>query len=298
MVWNWSKSWRKKKNYPAAPTLASVAEEMHANFGTSSVLLLCSSFFPNIRLSYTILKTIDKYCSYETWIQPSWSVSYRLNTSVNLCGGEKETVETKWRFIVSAGGKKQKKTGFGINESAAVARGSWTGRWIIKESEMCLHNSALLWALNTGAALLWFGRRSKEHSLTAVMWEHGGTKKKENYQSSVEGFAVKSHLKYNAALDEVIKSYLPLPLPVKLFYQRPVELIRQTVTCKHGGIIHDKGFWQSFSPTQIENLDSIWGKWDDMTCWIRCIFHKATFVGEIMLSGWQIELSGRSWKRK
>lgn len=77
---------------------------------------------------------------------------------------------------------------------------------------------------------------------------------------------MKSHLKYNAALDEVIKSYLPLPLPVKLFYQRAVELIRQTVTCKHGGIIHDKGSWQSLSPTQIENLDCIWGKWDNMTC--------------------------------
>lgn len=29
---------------------------------------------------------MERYCSYETWIQPSWSVSYRLNTSVNLCG--------------------------------------------------------------------------------------------------------------------------------------------------------------------------------------------------------------------
>lgn len=33
---------------------------------------------------------MDKYCSYETWIQPSWSVSYRLNTSVSLCGKEVE----------------------------------------------------------------------------------------------------------------------------------------------------------------------------------------------------------------
>lgn len=58
---------------------------------------------------------------------------------------------------------------------------------------------------------------------------------------------MKSHLKYNTALDEVIKSYLALPLPVKLFYQRAVELIRQTVTCRHGGIIHDKSSWQSFA---------------------------------------------------
>lgn len=27
---------------------------------------------------------MERYCSYETWIQPSWSVSYRRNTSVNL----------------------------------------------------------------------------------------------------------------------------------------------------------------------------------------------------------------------
>lgn len=44
---------------------------------------LCSSVMPV--LYYTILKTMDKYCSYETWIQPSWSVSYRLKMSVNLC---------------------------------------------------------------------------------------------------------------------------------------------------------------------------------------------------------------------
>lgn len=48
---------------------------------------LCSSAMPI--LYYTILKTMDKYCSYETWIQPSWSVSYRLKISVNLCGNSK-----------------------------------------------------------------------------------------------------------------------------------------------------------------------------------------------------------------
>lgn len=47
--------------------------------------------------SYTILKTMDKYCSYETWIQPSWSVSYRLNTSVNLCG--KEGKKSEFNFL-------------------------------------------------------------------------------------------------------------------------------------------------------------------------------------------------------
>lgn len=49
---------------------------------------LCS--FVMAIVHYTILKTMDKYCSYETWIQPSWSVSYLLKISVNLCGEKKE----------------------------------------------------------------------------------------------------------------------------------------------------------------------------------------------------------------
>ena len=27
------------------------------------------------RQGHTMLKTMDRYCSYDTWIQPSWSVS-------------------------------------------------------------------------------------------------------------------------------------------------------------------------------------------------------------------------------
>lgn len=67
-----------------------------------------------------------------------------------------------------------------------------------------------------------------------------------------------SHLKYNTALDEVIKSYLPFALPVKLLYQRAVELIRQTVTCEQGQSIHDKRSWQSVSPCKL-NIKTVSG---------------------------------------
>lgn len=87
-----------------------------------------------------MLKTIDKYCSYETWIQPSWSVSYRLNTSVNLCGQRKGGGGGGMFYCV------RRKISFGINEKCPGLKWKLDGRWIIKESEMCLHNSALLWA--------------------------------------------------------------------------------------------------------------------------------------------------------
>lgn len=52
------------------------------SFGT--VVSSCAlSLMHSVR--YTILKTMDRYCSYDTWTQPSWSVSYCLKTSVNLC---------------------------------------------------------------------------------------------------------------------------------------------------------------------------------------------------------------------
>lgn len=53
------------------------------NFGT--VVSSCALLWWSEWVCYTILKTMDRYCSYDTWIQPSWSVSYCLNTSVNLC---------------------------------------------------------------------------------------------------------------------------------------------------------------------------------------------------------------------
>lgn len=80
-------------------------------------------------------------------------------------------------------------------------------------------------------------------------WRHNREKE---LLVSVEGFAVNSHLKYNTALDEVIKRYLPLSLPVKLFDQCAVELIRQTVTCQQGEIIHDKCSWQRVSPHKMD----------------------------------------------
>lgn len=87
----------------------------------------------------------------------------------------------------------RRKISFSINEKCPGLKWKLDGRWIIKESEMCLHNSAVLWAWIPEQLCcdLGGGAKSIHYRCDVRTWRD---KKEKELVISVEGLAVNSHL--------------------------------------------------------------------------------------------------------